>query len=307
MINSIAYLIVGAACLFFGADWLVKSAVFFANRFKIPPLVIGLTVVAFGTSLPELVVSLNAVLTNAPTIAIGNVVGSNIANVGLVLGLSSFIFPMAIYYHEIKRDLYIYLFVCIVFLIFLSDGVITRLEGFALFVGLIIYTWSCIKYKRDQNIESVIPIGGLSKSLILFLLGLIGLYFGAELFIAGAIEFAKILGVSDAVIGMSVVALGTSLPELSTCIVASFRKEHAISVGNIIGSNLFNILSVIGIVSIVKPLIINDGIMTLEIPVMIIFGLILIPLGFVKQPISRIYSFLLVLVYLIFIICLFTR
>ncbi|MBU0528345.1 calcium/sodium antiporter [bacterium] len=307
MITSVLYLIVGAGFLFFGADWLVKSAVFFAKRLKISSLVIGLTVVAFGTSLPELVISLKAALTNASAIAIGNIVGSNIANVGLVLGLSSFIFPMAIYYHEIKRDLYIYLFVCIVFIIFLSDGVITRLEGFALFAGLIIYTWSCIKYKRDQNVESVPSVGGMSKSLILFSLGLIGLYFGAELFIAGAIELAKILGVSEAVIGMSVVALGTSLPELSTCIVASFRNEHSISVGNIIGSNLFNILSVIGIVGIVKPLIINDGIMTFEIPVMIAFGLILIPLGFVKQPISRIYSFLLVAAYFGFIYGLFLR
>ncbi len=307
MVISITYLIIGAVLLFFGADWLVKSAVYFANRFKIPPLVIGLTVVAFGTSLPELVVSLNAVLTNADTIAIGNVVGSNIANVGLVLGISSFIFPMAIYYHEIKRDLYIYLFVCIVFIIFLSDGVITRLEGLALFAGLLIYTWSCIKYKRDQNIESVSSVGGMSKSLRLFILGIVGLYFGAELFITGAIELAKILGVSEAVIGMSAVALGTSLPELSTCIVASFRKEHAISVGNIIGSNLFNILSVIGIIGIIKPLIINDNIMAFEIPIMVAFGLVLIPLGFVKQPISRLYSFLLVAVYLIFIICLFVR
>jgi len=307
MITSVLYLIVGAGFLFFGADWLVKSAVFFAKRLKISSLVIGLTVVAFGTSLPELVISLKAALTNASAIAIGNIVGSNIANVGLVLGLSSFIFPMAIYYHEIKRDLYIYLFVCIVFIIFLSDGVITRLEGFALFAGLIIYTWSCIKYKREQDVELVTPIGKTGKVLILFVLGLIGLYFGAELFITGAIELAKILGVSEAVIGMSVVALGTSLPELSTCIVASFRNEHSISVGNIIGSNLFNILSVIGIVGIVKPLIINDGIMTFEIPVMIAFGLILIPLGFVKQPISRIYSFLLVAAYFGFIYGLFLR
>ncbi len=307
MVTSITYLIVGVLFLFFGADWIVKSAVFFANRLKISPLVIGLTVVAFGTSLPELVISVKAVLTNAPTIAIGNVVGSNVANVGLVLGLSSLIFPMAIYFHEIKRDLYIYLFVCIVFIIFLLDGVVTRLEGFALFAGLIIYTWSCIKYKREQNVDSVPTIGGMPKALILFILGLIGLYFGAELFIDGAIGLAKILGVSEAVIGMSVVALGTSLPELSTCIVASFRKEHGISVGNIIGSNLFNILSVIGVAGIVKPLIINDGILTFEIPIMIGFGLVLIPLGFVKQPISRIYSFLLVAVYLSFIICLYSR
>ena len=307
MITSVVYLIVGVAFLFFGADWLVKSAVFFANRLKISSLVIGLTVVAFGTSLPELIISLTAVLTDKSDIAIGNVVGSNIANVGLVLGFSSLIFPITIHFNRIKRDLYFYLFVCIVFIIFLFDGIISRVEGIALFIGLLLYTWSCIKYKREQDVESAAQIGKTGKALILFVLGLIGLYFGAELFIEGAIELAKILGVSEVVIGMSVVALGTSLPELSTCVVASFHKQHAISVGNIIGSNLFNILSVIGIVGIVKPIISPPEIMTFEIPIMVVFGLVLIPLALIKQPISRIYSILLVAGYFEFIYGLFLR
>lgn len=307
MLISIFYLLIGGAFLFFGADWLVKSAVFFANRFKIPSLVIGLTVVAFGTSLPELVISLEAVLSNKSTIAIGNIVGSNIANVGLVLGLTSLIFPMAIHFQRIKRDLYIYLFVCVVFIVFLYDGVISRIEGFALFTGLIVYTWSCIKFKREQDVESITSIGKTGKALILFALGIIGLYLGADLFVKGAIEIASILGVSELVIGMSVVALGTSLPELSTCVVASFNKEHAISVGNIIGSNIFNILSVIGIVGFVKPIISPKEILTFEIPIMIAFGLIIIPIGLVKQPISRIYSFFLITIYLGFIYSLFSR
>ncbi len=304
---SILYLLIGGTFLFFGADWLVKSAVFFANRFKIPSLVIGLTVVAFGTSLPELVISMEAVLSNKSTIAIGNIVGSNIANVGLVLGLTSLIFPMAIHFQRIKRDLYIYLFVCVVFIVFLYDGVISRIEGFALFTGLVLYTWSCIKFKREQDVKSISTIGKTGKALILFVLGIIGLYLGADLFVKGAIELASILGVSEVVIGMSVVALGTSLPELSTCVVASFHKEHAISVGNIIGSNIFNILSVIGIVGFVKPIISPKEILTFEIPIMIAFGLIIIPLGLVKQPISRIYSFFLITVYLGFIYGLFSR
>jgi len=307
MINSVLYLIIGVAFLFFGADWLVKSAVFFANRLKISSLVIGLTVVAFGTSLPELIISLTAVLTDKSDIAIGNVIGSNIANVGLVLGFSSLIFPITIHFNRIKRDLYFYLFVCIVFIIFLFDGTISRVEGIALFLGLLLYTWSCIKYKREQDVESVAQIRKIGKALILFVLGLIGLYSGAELFIKGAIELALILGVSEVVIGMSVVALGTSLPELSTCVVASFHKQHAISVGNIIGSNIFNILSVIGIVGIVKPIISPSEIMTFEIPIMIAFGLVLIPLALIKQPISRIYSVLLVAGYFAFIYGLFFR
>ncbi|MEE8340767.1 MAG: sodium:calcium antiporter [Candidatus Neomarinimicrobiota bacterium] len=304
---SLLYLLIGGAFLFFGADWLVKSAVFFANRLKISSFVIGLTVVAFGTSLPELVISLQAVLSNKSTIAIGNIVGSNIANIGLVLGLTSLIFPISVHFHRIKRDLYIYIFICIVFVVFLYDGVISRIEGFGLFAGLMLYTWSCIRFKQEQDIESVTSIEKRGKALILFVLGIIGLYLGADLFIKGAIELASILGVSEVVIGMSVVALGTSLPELSTCIVASFHKEHAISVGNIIGSNIFNILSVIGLVGIVKPIISPVEILTFEVPIMITFGLLLIPLGLIKQPISRFYSVLLVMAYMAFIYGLFSR
>jgi len=307
MLISIIYLIIGVAFLFLGADWLVKSSVFFAKRLKISSLVIGLTVVAFGTSLPELIISLKAVLTDASHIAIGNIVGSNIANVGLVLGLSSLIFPITIYFDRIKRDLYIYLLVCIVFVIFLSDGLISRIEGIILFTGLIFYTWSCIKFRQDQDVESISPTGGVGKAIILLAAGITGLYFGADLFIKGAIDIATILGVSEVVIGMSIVALGTSLPELSTSIVAAFHKEHGISVGNIIGSNLFNILSVIGIVSIVKPIVSPSEIMVFEIPIMIIFGIVLIPLALVKQPISRIYSIVLIAAYFAFIYGLFIR
>ena len=149
--------------------------------------------------------------------------------------------------------------------------------------------------------------GGVGKATILFVVGIVGLYIGADLFIKGAIELATILGVSEVVIGMSIVALGTSLPELSTSVVAAFHKEHGISVGNIIGSNLFNILSVIGIVGIVKPIVSPPEIMTFEIPIMIVFGIVLIPLALVKQPFSRIYSFLLVAAYLAFIYGLFLR
>ena len=305
MIVSILYLIIGGLFLFLGADWLVKSAVFFALRLKISSLIIGLTVVAFGTSLPELVISLGAVLSDSAPIAIGNVVGSNIANVGLVLGLSSLIFPISIHYQRIKRDLYIYLIVCVVFVLFLYDGVVTRIEGIILFAGLIIYIWSLIIYKRSAEIDSIPSIKRSSTGLLLFLLGTLGLYIGSELFVEGAVNLARVIGVSEMVIGMSIVALGTSLPELSTCIVASFKKHHAISVGNIVGSNLFNILSVVGIVSIVKPLVVSDSVFNLEIPIMIAFGVVLIPLGMVKQPLSRLFSMLLVLGYFGFIYLLF--
>jgi cation:H+ antiporter len=305
MMTSVLYLLIGAIFLFLGADWLVKSAVFFANRLKISPLVIGLTVVAFGTSLPELVISLSAVLTDSSSIAIGNVVGSNIANVGLVLGFASLIFPMSIHFSRIKRDLYVYLLVCIIFIVFLLDGEVNRFEGLILFLSLVIYSWSLIKFKREADLEVSPVLKKLSTAIAQFAVGIVGLYFGADLFVEGAVNLAMILGVSEMVIGMSVVALGTSLPELSTCIVASFKKQHAISVGNIVGSNLFNILSVVGITSMVKPIISSKEIFQLEIPVMVAFGIVLIPIGMVKQPLSRIYSAILVAGYFAFIYGLF--
>lgn len=305
MLTILIYLVIGALLLFRGADWLVKSAVFLAHKLNISSLVIGLTVVAFGTSLPELLISLNAALVDSSSIAIGNVIGSNIANVGLVLGLSSFIFPMSIHFHRIKRDLYIYILVCIVFITFLHDGVITRFEGLILFSGIVIYIWSLIRFKRPIELESIPTVTKFSTGILYFFLGMLGLYFGADLFVKGAIELARLIGASEMAIGMSIVALGTSLPELSTCIVASFKKNHAISVGNIIGSNLFNILTVIGIVGIVKPLTSTKDILHLEIPVMVAFGLVLIPLGLVKQPLHRIYSVLLVIGYFVFIYSLF--
>lgn len=306
MLTSLLYLFFGSIFLFLGADWLVKSAVYFAQRLKISSLVIGLTVVAFGTSLPELVISVNAVLSDSASIAIGNVIGSNIANVGLVLGLSSLIFPISIHYQRVKRDLYYYLIVSVFFIGFLTDGVINRLEGLILFLGIIIYLLSLIKFKRIVEIETDSPLKNISMGIILFTIGVIGLYYGSGMFVDGAVELARIIGVSEMIIGMSVVALGTSLPELSTCIVASFKKQHAISVGNIIGSNLFNVLSVVGIVGMIKPIVSSGAIFSLEIPVMMAFGIVLIPLGLVKQPLSRIYSLLLVLGYFTFIYSLFS-
>jgi cation:H+ antiporter len=305
MITSLLYILFGSIFLLFGADWLVKSAVFFAQRLKISSLVIGLTVVAFGTSLPELVISVSAVLSDSGSIAIGNIIGSNIANVGLVLGLSSFIFPISIHFKKIKRDLYYYLIVSVIFILFLLDGTINKIEALILFSGIVIYIWSLIQFKRVIDLETYSPFKKIGTGIILFIAGILGLYYGSGMFVDGAVELAKIIGVSEMVIGLSVVALGTSLPELSTCIVASFKKQHAISVGNIIGSNLFNILSVVGIVGMIKPIVSSNEIFSLEIPVMMLFGLILVPLGLMKQPLSRLFSSILVIGYIAFIYVLF--
>ena len=293
--------------LFYGADFIVKGGSQLASRFGLSPIVIGLTVVAFGTSLPELVVSIAAVIEGSSPIAIGNVVGSNIANVGLVLGLSSLIFPLKISLIQIKRDLIIYIFVCAIFSLFCMNGTITREEGLILFLSVIMYTWYSFYNPTISDNKNIIDENP-SKLWMLYLFifsGIALLSFGANLFIKGAIDIARYFGISEIVIGMSIVALGTSLPELATSVIASFRKEHGISIGNIIGSNLFNLLSVIGIVSLLSPIESPKEILFFEIPYMVIYGLILFPIAWMKQPIHRFTSISLLLGYVLFIYQLF--
>ncbi len=304
---SIIMLICGGVLLYFGAEWMVRGGSNLAGRLGVTPLVIGLTVVAFGTSLPELMVSLIAAINEKESIAIGNVIGSNIANVGLVLGFSSLIFPITVNYKTISRELWIYLAVAIVFIIFCANGLIARWEGIILFLGILCYTWMHIKHP-PQDLDQITRIPGtIPKSIVLLIAGIGFLTWGADLFVTGAVELATLLGISEVIIGMTVVALGTSLPELATSVVAAFHKESGISIGNIIGSNLFNILSVIGVVSIIRPMQVDPGIMTLELPIMLAFGVVLFPIARMRQPIPRLSALVLAVSYVITIIWLFNR
>tara|TARA_B100001123_G_scaffold51530_1_gene53502 strand:+ start:2625 stop:3551 length:927 start_codon:yes stop_codon:yes gene_type:complete len=305
---GIIFLIIGSAMLFYGAEFIVKGGSRLARYFGLSPIVIGLTVVAFGTSLPELVVSIVAAIGGSSPIAIGNVVGSNIANVGLVLGISSLIFPIKINLSQIKNDLIIYIFVCLMFSAFCMNGSISRQEGLILFLSVLVYTWYSFYYSSSKNNDEDVNDKNPSNLRMLFILiisGITLLSFGANLFVKGAIDIARYFGISEIVIGMTIVALGTSLPELATSVIASFRKEHAISIGNIVGSNLFNLLSVIGIVSLVSPIESPKEILFFEIPYMIIYGLILFPIGMLKQPIHRLTAAFLLIGYLLFIYQLF--
>jgi cation:H+ antiporter len=306
MIISVIYLIIGTVLLYFGADWMVKSSVNIASKLNISRFVIGLTIVAFGTSLPELGVSLKAALYDKSDIAIGNIIGSNITNVLLVLGLSSMFNPILISFSKIKKDILIYLFVCILLVFLLQNGILERWEGVLLFTGIIFYTiHSFVTDKsHDEDFEDLFSTW--RRTIIFLVLGIILLYIGSESFIKGAVDFAKIIGVSDLIIGMSVVALGTSLPELVTSVFAAVKKEHSISVGNIIGSNLFNILSVLGLVSIIKPLSVESSIFRFEIPIMIAAGLLLIPISLRQNLISKVISLSLLFGYSVFIFILFT-
>ncbi|NOZ75002.1 MAG: calcium/sodium antiporter [FCB group bacterium] len=304
---SLLKLLLGSITLYFGAEWLVKGGVHIARMLRMSPLVIGLTIVAFGTSLPELFVSVKAAIHNSDSIAVGNVLGSNITNIGMVLGLSTLIFPIAINLPVIIRDLAFYLVISLVLMIFAMDGTLARWEGGLFFSALIFYTTKKflkppvdVEVVSDRVHSSVFSVG-------LLVVGSILLYFGSEWFIDGAITIARIYGISEMVIGMTVVAFGTSLPELATSVVAAFRRQGAISLGNIIGSNIFNLLSVLGIVSILKPLKISPSINTFEIPLMILFGLTFLPLSRFSGKVPRWASGLLVLSYTVFVYFLFQR
>ena len=289
MIIDIFFLLIGTTMLYFGADWIVRSSVSIAKKSNIAPMIIGLTIVAFGTSLPELIVSITAALNDSSSLSVGNAIGSNIANIGLVLGLSSFIFPISCVYKKIKKDLWINIIITIIFALFAFDGLISRFEGMIMFLCLIYYILLCISEEKD---DEEIPDNIISNNRIfLYLLGgIFVLAYGADLFVDGAISLAKKLGISEAVVGVSIVAFGTSLPELATSVVAAFKKESDISLGNILGSNIFNILCVLGISSMISQLDSPIQMMNREVYFLFILGFLLIAISKMNQPISRLSS-----------------
>lgn len=306
MFNSLLFLLIGSCMLYYGAEWIVKGGSNIARKLNISSLVIGLTVVAFGTSLPELIVSIFSALEGSSAIAVGNVIGSNVANVGLVLGLSAFIFPISVEYDIIKRDLLIYLMSCAIFIFFAFDGRISQFEGMVFVISLFFYIYYCIKSPIvDQNDTEEEVEDKMSKLIIYILAGIAFLSFGAEIFVDGAIYLARYFGLSEVVIGMSVVAFGTSLPELATSVMAAFHKESSISVGNIIGSNIFNILSVLGITSIIYPLDSPRSIMDKEVVFMLAYAFSMFIVAKLPQPINRYTSIALLVGYIAFIYVLF--
>lgn len=306
MIDSISLLAFGSILLYLGSEWIVKGGVGIAEKYGISTIVIGLTVVAFGTSLPELLVSLNAAFQGSSSLAFGNAIGSNIANVGLVLSLSAIIFPITMKYSLIKRDLFVYLFSCTVFVFFSLDGRLSKFEG-AFFVNtLLFYVIYSIKKPSKGDIDIEDYEGGNFVEMILFVIfGIVGLSLGADLFVNGSVFIARYFGISEVVIGMSIVAFGTSLPELATSVMAAYKKESAISIGNIIGSNIFNILCVLGVTSVIQPLNANWVDIRFQVGVMIAYGLLILVVSQLKQPIKRSISLAMLVGYFLFIYLLF--
>ncbi len=305
------FVLAGLALLFLGGDFLVRGAVSLANRLEIAPLVIAITVVAFGTSVPELIVSLDAALAGAPAIAIGNVVGSNIANVLLVLGLSAIVAPIVIEGVPAQRNTLYMVLGSLIFLAVAWGGEVVRWEGIVLFLLLLSFLYvSYRQARRDEAAqvtyqEEVEQFGSDSHSPMVlagFIVGgLAGLIIGAQLLVEGAVEIARSLGVSEAVIGLTMVAFGTSLPELVTSIVAIARKHGDVAIGNILGSNLFNIFGVLGITSIVIDIPVPDQVLSFDIWVMLGAAVLLVPFALRWISMSRPVGILLFVAYIAYV------
>ena len=310
---SLIWIILGLLLLVVGGEYLVRSSVALSFKLNISKLVIGMTVVSFATSAPELLVSLNAALTGSPAIAINNVVGSNIANIGLVLGITALLGTISVDKSFYKLNWPVMMLFSIVVYYFLSnDNQLTAIEGIVLLSALILFLIILIKRsKNGKNIDEVddtLAIVSNFKITIWLIIGGTALYFGSEWLLDGAIEFAEAVGVSKAVISVSMIAIGTSIPELAASIIAVIKQEKAISLGNLIGSNIFNLASVLGITSIIKTIPVTDPeILTRDIFWMIAFSAILIPLTLIpkKYQISRFKGFFLILGYSVFLVLVF--
>ncbi len=255
----------GLVILVIGGEFLVRGAVALANKFGVPTLIVGLTIVSFGTSAPEMVISIQAVLNGLPDISIGNIVGSNIANILLVLGITALIFPIDVDSKILRRDTPLMMFATILFSMFMFTGEITRFHALVFLGMMVIYTmylFRSVKKGADaellEELEEETDVQmPLWKSLGSIAIGLVMLAFGSDIMVAGASSMAMAFGVTEAMIGLTIVALGTSAPELATCVVAAYRKHSDIAIGNIIGSNLFNIAVIGGSAAMVKPIYVN--------------------------------------------------
>jgi len=305
---NLLFIFSGFVLLVIGGEFIVRSSVALSFKFKISKFIIGMTVVSFATSLPELLVSVNAALNNSPSIAINNVIGSNIANIGLVLGLISILGNITIDDNFYKRDWpWMFFFSLLVYFFIWQDSVLQNYEGLILFLILIFFTLRLIKKPNFEefngNIDEKLSKISNFKIFIWIIISSITLYFGADFLVDGSIYFAKQINISEAVISVTIVAIGTSIPELAASLVAIAKKEASISVGNLIGSNIFNIGSVLGITAMIKEIQVTDEIIQRDILWMLIFALIVIVLALIpsKNYLSSYKGLILFSMYLYFI------
>jgi cation:H+ antiporter len=299
-------LLSGAALLVFGAELLVRGASRIAAAAGISPLIIGLTVVAFGTSAPELAVSVGATFSGEPGIAMGNVVGSNIFNVLFILGVSALIVPLSVQRQVVRYELPIMVGVSVLLLVLALDGMIGRFDGVILVAALAGYLLYLARQGTAPEIVPGDPIGEATRrggsrlsNILIALVGLALLVAGSRFLVGGAVALATLLGVSEAIIGLTIIAAGTSLPELATSVIAGLRGERDIAVGNVIGSNIFNILAILGLCGLVGPdgVTVDAALLRFDIPVMIAVAVAALPILFTGSRIDRFEGLLFVLCY----------
>lgn len=311
---SIFYVVLGFVLLVLGGEFLVRASIGLSFKLSISKMVIGMTVVSFATSAPELLVSLQAALDGSPAIAINNVIGSNIANIGLVLGLTAIIGPIAV-----DKDFYklnwpvMMLFSVVLYYFLYNDNVLTQIEGIILLTALALFLYVLIKRAKKEEIviedvDDSLATVGYVKIVIWLLIGGFALYFGSEFLVDGAKEIAKNMGVSEGVISITMIAIGTSVPELAASLIAIVKGEKAISLGNLIGSNIFNIASVLGFTSLIKQIPVTEPqILSRDIFWMLGFAVVLLPLVFMPKKfiLSRFKGVFLFVGYMAFIYIVF--
>jgi len=305
-------LVAGLVLLVFGADLLVKGAARLASSFGVPALVIGLTVVAFGTSAPELAVSVKAAFSGQAELAIANVVGSNIFNILFILGVAALISPLIVSQQLIRQDVPIMILFSIIIVWMAWDGSIGKLEALLLFIGLLGYTaFLFIQGRKNgmdvapddevaEMLEEKLPVW---RNLLLVVSGLVLLVLGARWLVQSAIEIASAFGVSEAVIGLTIVAAGTSLPEVMTSVIATIKGQRDIAIGNVVGSNIFNILCVLGLSGLVSPipLMAGEQMVTVDFPMMLATAILCLPLFFVGSKLIRFEGFLFLSIYVAYV------
>ncbi len=293
--------------LVIGGDMMVKNASRLGRAFGVSPILIGLTIVSLGTSMPEFLVCLLAAVRESSDIATGNIVGSNIANIGLILGLTAAIRPIISSYALLKVEVPFMIVMSVVLCLLSFNLQLGRTEGILLFVFLpvfIVYTYltTTSTFEVDEEGNEIITPGRVKlKYVLLVFIGLGGLLLGADLVVSNSVELARRLGVSELVIGVTAVAIGTSLPELTASLIAVYKREHELVVGNVIGSNMFNI-GILGLVSVIRPVNINENLLRLEYPVLLILSIILLPVMRTGSVISRNEGLLLLFIYFAFIV-----
>lgn len=310
MVVSALLVAVGFAMLYFGASWLVSGSVSIAKKLRINQLVIGLTIVAYGTSTPEMAVSIAAALQGQTDIMLGNVVGSNIVNIGIIMGLSAVLLPMLVSRRIIRKEIPIMIGITFVLIALSIDDEISQLDGAILVSGIVVFSYYIYAQAKKDNSANAskelehITVYGFPRSVLLIAIGIVLLFVGSFVTVDNAVIIAQELGISERVIGLTIIAIGTSLPELITSIVAMRKGYAEITVGNIIGSNIYNILAILGIASVLTGIAVNPA-MFMDYWILVAFSLVLLPIMRTGFVVSRIEGSALVAAYVAYLILLF--